>query len=380
MIPVSLYVHLPWCLKKCPYCDFNSHEIKKESDKQQYIAALLQDLDNDREQIKKRKISSIFIGGGTPSLFTANQINQLLQGINSLVEVEEGAEITMEVNPGSLERKYLSDYLSVGVNRLSLGVQSFQDDKLKILGRVHDSKDVHIALKELNQIGFKKFNVDLMFGLPKQQTEDALFDLRSAIEYDPQHLSWYQLTLEPNTYFYHKPPKLPDDESIWDLQQIGSEFLQKNGFLQYEVSAFAKQESEKCKHNLNYWQFGDYLGIGAGAHSKVTDLSTGKVYRSSKVKHPKHYERSFLQRASFLAKHDEVNKEKLAFEFMLNALRLYQPIVEGLLFARTGLNFFDIKDQLTIAINKGLIKKDRNFVYTTDLGKRFLNELLQIFL
>lgn len=309
MIPLSLYIHLPWCIRKCPYCDFNSHGVKDEIPEQQYINTLIQDLDEDLVEIEDRSLISIFFGGGTPSLFSGHAITTLLQEIQKRIPFQKDIEITLEANPGTVEQQYIRAYHEAGVNRLSIGVQSFQDDKLKALGRIHGSQEAQQAIETAKQAGFNNFNIDIMHGLPNQSVEDACYDIQTAIELKPTHLSWYQLTIEPNTVFYSKPPTLPDEDTLWEIEEQGKALLAKAGYEQYEVSAYAKQ-GRQCQHNINYWEFGDYLGIGAGAHSKITDPKSKKIERKWKVKHPKDY---LNPNKPFVANKNLISQKKPSF-------------------------------------------------------------------
>ena len=275
-VPLSLYIHIPWCIKKCPYCDFNSHEASISFDEQGYVDALIKDLEVELPHIWGRSIVSIFIGGGTPSLFSPESIDKLLSSIRAYFNFNSSIEITLEVNPGTVEANRFSEYKAVGINRLSIGVQSFNDKYLKLLGRIHTSREAEKAISICKGAGFKNFNIDLMFGLPSQNTNDALLDLSTAFDQLPTHISWYQLTIEPNTQFSFSPPNLPCDDNIWSMQKEGQELLKCNDFFQYEISAYAKKKFASI-HNTNYWEFGDYIGIGAGAHSKITNFNDGKI-------------------------------------------------------------------------------------------------------
>lgn len=374
--PLSLYIHFPWCIRKCPYCDFNSHNLKQELPEQAYIAVLLADLQADLPLIKGREIISIFMGGGTPSLFSPEALSYLLQELSQLVKLSETIEITLEANPGTVEQSRFLGYRQAGINRLSLGIQSFQDKKLKALGRIHDSQAAIKAVNSARQAGFTNFNLDLMFGLPEQSVADALSDLQTAIELQPTHLSWYQLTLEPNTLFYHQPPQLPPDENIWDIQQQGQQLLANAGYRQYEVSAYSLPDFP-CRHNRNYWEFGDYLGIGAGAHGKITDNNTGKIIRTLKAKHPKDY---LATHSATLTNQTPIHTADLAFEFMLNALRLKQPISYQLFEARTGMSATQLKQPLQNARNQNLIELTPDGFAVTEHGWHFLNDLTALFL
>lgn len=377
-IPLSLYIHIPWCIKKCPYCDFNSHAVKDSILEEHYVKKLMADLKADLPYVQNRKLHSIFIGGGTPSLFSAKAYETLFDTIFKWITPKENIEITLEANPGTVEQQRFKDYHAVGINRLSIGCQSFNPEHLKILGRIHDKNQALRAADAACKAGFTNFNLDLMFALPSQTIAEALEDLTTAISLNPTHLSWYQLTLEPNTLFHKFPPALPDDELMADMFAAGQALLADHHFLQYEVSAYA-QKNQQCQHNLNYWQFGDYLGIGAGAHSKLTNFSTfstGKIHRLLKHKHPKTY----IEADNFISEAIEIAESALPFEFMLNALRLNQPISSHLFETRTGLSFAVIKPNIEKAINKGLLIFDGVVFYPTKLGQRFLNDLVEMFL
>lgn len=347
-IPLSLYVHIPWCKHKCPYCDFNSYTASKDIPETNYLDALLADFKNDLPKIQGRKLHSIFIGGGTPSLLSAEFYQKLLESIEFTKEIE----ITIEANPGTINKKQLQALRNIGINRISIGVQSLQDDKLQALGRIHNSKGAKNAIKIAQDSGFNNINIDLMFGIPKQTIQDAIFDLEAAATLQPTHLSWYQLTIEPKTVFHKKPPVLPDEDTIWEMQQQGQQLLAEQGFNQYEISAYSKPGFQ-CQHNLNYWLFGDYLGIGAGAHGKIT--TTKGIVRTTKPKDPKKYIYDFFGTENIIAKKD------LTLEFMMNALRLYQPIPVKLFKERTGLDF------------------DGEYITITDKDRQFLDDVLTTF-
>ena len=370
--PLSLYVHIPWCVKKCPYCDFNSHALKGGLPEQAYVDALLQDFEQELEAIQGRPLRSIFIGGGTPSLMSADGFDRLLQGLQQRIVFADDIEITMEANPGTYEYDRFKRYRDVGINRLSLGVQSFQDEKLKALGRIHCAAEAREAIASLQAIGFDNFNIDLMHGLPGQTTEDALFDLKTAIDLKPTHLSWYQLTIEPNTIFYSKTPVLPEDDELWSIQEQGWELMEQGGFEQYEISAYS-QPGRQARHNLNYWQFGDYIGIGAGAHGKLTDGDN--IYRNWKTRMPAHYlnpEKSFEAGRRMLA------AAELPIEFMMNALRLNAGVPEQLFAEHTGMNLDVLAEQRSFAIKQGLLENSDR-LQPTHQGRLFLNNLLEIF-
>lgn len=372
--PLSLYIHLPWCVRKCPYCDFNSHALRGQLPEENYINALLADSKEDLKFVSNRKLSSIFFGGGTPSLFSGNAIKHLLSEIKTLIPCDEDCEITLEANPGTVERQHFNEYYEAGVNRLSLGVQSFQNTQLKKLGRIHQREEALKAVDILKAAGFKNFNIDLMFGLPNQTVEESLTDLNTALACEPTHISWYQLTLEPNTLFHINPPELPDEETIWAIQEAGQALLAKHNYLQYEISAYAKA-GKMCQHNLNYWKYGDYLGIGAGAHGKITTAEN--IVRLNKVKHPKDY---LNPDKAFIAEQSLVKVEDRSFEFMLNALRLNQGLSFELFEQRTGLAIETLADTLALAQREGFITVDQGILYKTKLGQEFLNDLQALFL
>lgn len=375
-IPLSLYIHLPWCLKKCPYCDFNSHTVHDELPETAYIDALIADLEQDLPRIWGRSIHTVFIGGGTPSLFSAASFARLLDALQARLRFNRGIEITLEANPGTAEQEKFKAYRDIGINRLSLGIQSLSDHFLKKLGRIHDAANAIAAIDCARQAGFSRLNCDLMYALPGQSTQQALADLSALIAIAPPHLSWYQLTIEPNTRFYHERPQLPNDEVSWEITTEGQALLQAHGYAHYEISAYA-QHQQFCQHNLNYWQYGDYLGIGAGSHSKITDVANGTITRLAKQRHPKAY---LNPETSFISQETLVTPDEYGFEFMLNHLRLYQPINEGLFHARTGLYFQDIQGALNTAADKDLLSVDTDTLALTDLGKRFYNDLVTLFL
>lgn len=375
-LPLSLYIHIPWCVQKCPYCDFNSHQAKTTLPEDLYVEGLIQELDSRLPLLQYRPLTSIFFGGGTPSLFSAKAIEKILEAVAKRITFASNIEITLEANPGTIDEANFSGFRTAGINRLSLGIQSLQDDKLKILGRIHDRANAMHAIKIAKAAGFDNFNLDLMYGLPQQTIADALSDIESALAFQPTHFSWYQLTIEPNTAFYKTPPPLPADELIWDMQLAGQALLNTNGFKQYEVSAYATANKE-CLHNRNYWEFGDYLGIGAGAHSKITDTDMGCVQRFSQVRHPKDY----LIASKRLALEPNIIQEKdLIFEFMLNALRLNNGVPVTLFQQRTGLSLTYIQPIITAAQQRGLLTNDTEYLRTTELGKKFLNDLTMMFL
>jgi putative oxygen-independent coproporphyrinogen III oxidase len=359
-VPLSLYIHVPWCIRKCPYCDFNSHEASVIPE-QDYLRALLNDLRQDHTLSQGREIQTIFIGGGTPSLFAASSYAQLLQDIHAITPIARDAEITLEANPGTFEYQKFRGFRAAGINRLSIGVQSFNPQHLQALGRVHDSDEAIRAISAAREVGFDQLNIDLMHGLPQQTPQQALADLQQAVDLQPSHLSWYQLTIEPNTVFFSRPPTLPDDERLWEIDQAGKAFIAAQGFDQYEVSAYARPGFE-CAHNLNYWHFGDYLAIGAGAHGKITDLATGSVTRYHKTRLPKDY---LTATKPFTAQATVVDSSELPFEFFMNALRLNQPIAKALFVQRTGLQLDTVNTAIGDAKNKGLLTETPTHWQTT---------------
>ncbi|MDB4098812.1 radical SAM family heme chaperone HemW [Candidatus Thioglobus sp.] len=369
--PLALYIHYPWCVKKCPYCDFNSHEGSIHNG---YIKALLKDLDDDLKFIQNRKIHSIFIGGGTPSLMSIEDAYELFDGLNERLSISKNIEITLEANPGTFEVEKFSEFRKVGINRLSVGVQSFKENQLKFLGRIHSAGDALRAISEAKKVGFDNLNIDLMYGLKDQTIDMCLEDVMQAIELKPSHISFYQLTLEPNTLFAKYPPKLPIDEKIWDMGEQGAELLNQNGFRQYEVSAYSERPSE---HNINYWKFGDYIGIGAGAHGKITDVESQKIFRTLKPKSPKEY-LSKMQTGADIPTKKEV--DNVTFEFMLNSLRLKDGFSSSLFESRTGLLIKSLSSELGRAENLGLLENKNNWIKPTSKGFNFLNELQEIFL
>lgn len=374
--PLSLYIHFPWCLRKCPYCDFNSHATQAALPEAAYLQALLADLAHELPRIGERPLISIYCGGGTPSLFSPHTIQQLLDAIRARCCLAPDIEITLEANPGAADVARFAGYRAAGVNRLSIGVQSFQDRALQRLGRIHHGEAARQAVEAAIAAGFQNFNIDLMHGLPQQKLIEGLEDLSIAMQLAPPHLSWYQLTLEPNTHFASQPPILPEDEQIWDLQDQGMAQLAQAGWIQYEISAFS-QLGFTCRHNLNYWTFGDYVGIGAGAHGKLTNIQTQCITRYWKHKHPKVW---VTDQTYFLAGCEVLTSKQLPFEFMLNALRAYQTIDRSLFEQRTGLSFETLVLPLEQAINRGLLTCTAQSIQQTALGRRFYNDLLALFL
>lgn len=371
--PLSLYVHVPWCVRKCPYCDFNSHTQHGELPEAGYLTALLQDLDTEMPWVQGRALQSIFIGGGTPSLMSAEFYQQLLQQVEQRIDFARDIEITLEANPGTFEQARFAGYREAGINRLSLGVQSFSDDSLQALGRIHSGADAVAAIGQAQQLGFARLNLDLMHGLPGQTPEMAMADLQQALALQTSHLSWYQLTIEPNTEFHSRPPILPVDEALWAIQEQGQALLLKEGFAQYEISGYSKT-GQQCRHNLNYWRFGDYIGIGAGAHGKLTDVTTQQLLRRWKPRQPKAY-----QDDPTAAKQVPIATAELPLEFMMNALRLSQGVETTLFEPATGMPLAQIEPQLNHARQRGLLEADPQRLAPTEQGKRFLNDLLELF-
>jgi len=374
-IPLALYVHVPWCVQKCPYCDFNSHTLKQSVPEKEYIAHLLADLDQDLKYVQGRALQSIFIGGGTPSLLSAEAILQLLQGIGKRIAFSPNIEITLEANPGTIETGRFAGFVQAGVTRISIGVQSFQTKHLKTLGRIHDNRQAFAAIKQANEVGLRTYNMDLMHGLPQQSIVEGLSDLETALSFAPPHLSWYQLTIEPNTQFASKPPVLPEDEVLWDIQERGHALLKAAGYDQYEVSAYAKP-GQQCQHNLNYWQFGDYLGIGCGAHGKVT--YNGTIIRTEKIKHPRGY--MDLQQ-DYLYRSNQVNDEDVPFEYFMNRLRLFAPFTledyEVHTLQPLPQHTLHVIDR---ALESGFLIQSKRQITLTSQGQRYLNTLLAEFI
>lgn len=380
MMPLALYIHFPWCAKKCPYCDFNSHEAKGEIPENQYIDALLNDLDHDLDAIANQPLVSIFMGGGTPSLFSPASIDRLLRGVRSRLDFADNIEITMEVNPATVQKGLVGDrerfagYYAAGISRLSIGVQSLNDSHLNLLGRVHSGSDAINAITAAKEAGFDNFNIDLMHGLSEQNLQNAIADLTAAIALEPTHVSWYQLTIEPNTVFYNQPPVLPDDDTLWEIYEAGLNQLANQGFHRYEISAFSKPGKESV-HNQNYWQFGDYIGIGAGAHGKLT--RNGVVTRRAKTRQPDHYlASSRLGGANF--KDTIVDQSELPLEFLMNALRLTDGFNQALYETRTGLPLSTLENFLNRTQSLALIEKQNGWIKPTNKGAQFLNSLLEM--
>ena len=405
-IPLALYIHIPWCVKKCPYCDFNSHELPMDTQLSmydEYVDALLSDAAIQQPLTQAREISSIFIGGGTPSLLPIAQYQRLFTGLRNIFKFAYGIEVTMEANPGTLEHAPFAQYLEVGINSLSIGVQSFAADKLKTLGRIHDPAQALSAIHAARTAGFERVNVDLMHGLPQQTMNEALDDIQMAHDAGATHISWYQLTIEPNTVFYRSQPILPDEDNLADIEQAGQALLQQLGYRNYEVSAWAGASDKACRHNVNYWQFGDYLAIGAGAHGKVTIVDEASaltenglkhdlvadsgIYRFSKSRLPKDYvdyqhitDSSIRQKAPKMVGWQEIDSDELVSEFMLNALRLHDGVAWSMFTARTGLSYDDIAVQVAQLIAQGLLVDNTERLQPTLLGQRYLNQILRAFL
>lgn len=371
--PLSLYIHIPWCVQKCPYCDFNSHALKGEVPHEEYVRHLLADLDNDVALTAGREVSTIFIGGGTPSLLSSEAMQLLLDGVRARLPLATDAEITMEANPGTVEADRFSGYQRAGVNRISIGVQSFSPQKLQRLGRIHGPEEAIRAAHLAAGLGLRSFNLDLMHGLPDQSLAEALDDLKQAIALNPPHLSWYQLTIEPNTLFGSRPPVLPDDDSLWDIFEQGDALLRTAGYQQYETSAYAKP-GYRCEHNLNYWRFGDYLGVGCGAHGKLTQPD-GTILRTVKTRHPRGFMAGNYQEKQFaVADHDK------PFEYFMNRFRLLEAMPRDEFSRYTGLPVAIIRPQIDCALEKGYITESEQSWQITEQGKLFLNSLLELFL
>ena len=379
--PLSLYIHIPWCVKKCPYCDFNSHvlaaDIDAERNEALYVKALLKDLATEISLSHERELESIFIGGGTPSLFSATAITQLLDGVRTLTKLKPRAEITLEANPGAADAAFFAGYRQAGVNRLSIGVQSFNDEHLRSIGRIHSAQQALEAFQLATEAGFHNINLDMMYGLPGQSLAQAVDDLKQAIALKPKHLSWYQLTIEANTLFSSQPPgNLPSHEKLAEISDAGIALLEEHGFKQYEVSAFAT-EGHQCRHNLNYWRFGDYIGIGAGAHGKLTSLD-GHIWRRRKQRSPATYVES-IHSGDALSSENRLQDEDLLLEFMMNVLRLNHGVHAAAFEQRTGLSLQAIQLRLLHARRAGLLEQNPEIIRATEMGRRFLNNLLMMF-
>jgi len=378
-VPLALYVHLPWCVRKCPYCDFNSHPLKSQALPARYIDALIRDLDTELPPLAGRRIETVFFGGGTPSLFPPEAFARLLDELRRRIALAEDAEITLEANPGTIERGRFEDYRAAGVNRVSLGAQSFVPHALERLGRIHSAEDTYRAVEELHAAGLENFNLDLMYALPEQGLDEARSDVLAAVALEPAHISYYQLTLEPGTVFHARPPPLPDEDAAWLIQTECQHILADQGYLQYEVSAYAKQGS-RCRHNLNYWRFGDYVGVGAGAHGKLSTNLPGGVIRTAKPSQPLAYQEQLEAAAAPIGERRWVAATAIPFEFMLNALRLNEGFANSEFGGRTGLCMSAVEPALQQARARGLIEQTLDGWRPSELGRRFLNDLQAIFL
>ena len=375
--PLALYIHLPWCVKKCPYCDFNSHEAKSELPETQYVNALLDDLTHEMPSVWGRTFSSVFIGGGTPSLFSADAVHNLLSGVRALTGLTPNAEVTMEANPGAMEAARFHEFRSAGVNRLSIGIQSFNDVQLKRLGRVHNANDAHKAIEIARAAGFDNLNLDLMFGLPEQSIDAAINDVTIALAHQPEHLSYYELTIEPNTRFAKFPPEVPDDDVRWDMQQAANDRLKESGFSRYEVSAWS-QLARQSHHNTNYWLFGDYVGIGAGAHGKISFADTNSIIRRWKHKHPNTWmEAHGLEK---IGGEHAVALEDTGLEFMMNALRLTDGFKISDFTTNTGLSIQPWLGAIEKGVASGLLARENGNLSATERGFELLNEVLALFM
>lgn len=372
--PLSLYIHIPWCVRKCPYCDFNSHEIRDDVPEQAYVDALFADLEQELPAVWGRTVETIFIGGGTPTVFSPESIERLLSGIKARLNCKPGLETTIEANPGTLESDRLVAFREAGITRLSIGVQSFEDNSLHLIGRIHDGSTAREMVECAQEAGFESFNLDLMFGLPGQSADQALRDLQTALALQPPHLSWYQLTIEPNTLFFKQPPVLPAHEIIWDMQKQGLTLMAKHDYTQYEVSAYARGRYQ-CQHNLNYWKYGDYLGIGAGAHGKLTDVAEGTISRVWKIKHPRNYMENSAT-VSRIGGRSRPEPGEVMFEYLLNALRLNAGFTRAEYEDSTGLDYQALVKRLGAVKRPEFIEIGDDRVCATMTGRRFLNDVL----
>jgi putative oxygen-independent coproporphyrinogen III oxidase len=376
--PLALYIHFPWCIRKCPYCDFNSHELKDALPETAYIDALVQDLEQELPAMWGRSIVSIFMGGGTPSLFSPETMDRLISALRARLNFSADIEITLEANPGSVEHDKFAEFRGAGINRLSIGVQSFNDDQLSKLGRIHNARDAIRAAETAHKVGLDNFNLDLMYALPGQTLQQAQTDVATTVDLEPSHISYYQLTIEPNTFFHHQAPPLPDDDLTHHIETVCRTQLAQAGYSRYEISAYAKAD-KRCQHNLNYWQFGDYLGIGAGAHGKLTDAHRQQITRSWKLKHPHDY----LRKAATpqrIGGSTVLKDADVSFEFMLNALRLSNGVSTDLFVQRTGLPLSEIADTLVQAQESDLLEQRTNMIQPTPRGLDYLNDLTSLFL
>ena len=376
--PLSLYIHVPWCVRKCPYCDFNSHDNHQSLPESAYIDALIRDLEQELPLIWGRSINTVFIGGGTPSLFSAEAYDRLFSAVRALLPLQHDAEITLEANPGTIEAARFCEYRDVGINRLSIGIQSFDQNALQALGRIHDGQQAIKAVEYAHQSGFDSFNLDLMFGLPGQDEKKARHDVETAIALAPPHISYYQLTIEPNTLFYAQPPSLPDDDPIYDWQLANQARLAEAGYKQYETSAYA-QKGHQCRHNVNYWRFGDYIGIGAGAHGKISSALPQQIQRRVKQKQPQKYMETAGTEAGLVEK-TLVSPDEVGFEFMLNAMRLLDGVPTPLFQQHTGVAISTIRRAMQQAEQLALLEHTIEKIRPTEKGQRYLNSLIELFI
>jgi putative oxygen-independent coproporphyrinogen III oxidase len=378
-VSLALYVHMPWCVRKCPYCDFNSHQLKSAQPDASYIDTLIRDFDLEAPHLKGRRIDTVFFGGGTPSLFRPEHFERLLDALRQRIDFASDVEITLEANPGTIERGRFKGYRDAGINRVSLGAQTFDAGALNALGRIHSAEDTQRAVEELRAAKLDNFNLDLMYALPEQTLDQAQDDVAKAIALAPAHISYYQLTLEPGTVFYSRPPPLPEEDAAWQIQSAGQRLLADAGYEQYEVSAYARGGA-RCRHNLNYWLFGDYVGLGAGAHGKVSLESPKRILRSTKPKQPREYQDQVRRTQDTVGDLSNVDAKDLPFEFMLNALRLNAGFKSDCYEARTGLALSSIDEKLQQARYRGLLEQQPGGWRPTELGRRFLNDLTLSFL
>lgn len=394
-VPLGLYVHMPWCVRKCPYCDFNSHQLSASAPDTSYIDALIGDFDAELPRLEGRRIDTVFFGGGTPSLFQPEEFSRLLGALRLRIEIAGDAEITLEANPGTIERGRFAGYRDAGINRVSLGAQTFGSRALAALGRIHSADDTHRAIEELRAAKLDNFNLDLMYALPQQSVEEAALDVRIACAFGAAHISYYQLTLEPGTVFHSRPPPLPDEDAAWQMQCAGQKLLADAGYVQYEVSAYARAGA-RCRHNLNYWQFGDYVGIGAGAHGKLSLALPQRILRTTKPKQPREYQARVRLAGSSgaaglsggagpsvaagLSECAVIAEADLPFEFMLNALRLNEGFTASNYEQRTGLQMASVEVKLADGVRRGLLEQRGDVWRPTGLGRRFLNDLQGSFL
>lgn len=375
--PLGLYIHIPWCIKKCPYCDFNSHAVTGEVPAENYIEALIRDLDQDLPGVHDRRLASIFFGGGTPSLFSPDSIHTLIEAARARIDCAEDLEVTLEANPGTVEKNKFRGFKEAGVNRLSIGVQSFQPGHLRALGRVHSPAEAFRAAEEAHAAGIENFNLDLMYGLPAQQRGESRDDVQNAVALGPAHISYYQLTIEAHTFFSKNPPALPAEDEIFEMQCENQSFLRDHGYFQYEISAYARSGLQ-CRHNRNYWSFGDYLGIGAGAHAKITDAEKGTIRRTSKISHPRQYVETAGTLRNYADKR-EIPKQELGLEFLMNALRLVSGFEKKEFNLRTGLQLADLEPALSECLDEKLLEQTDTHIRATESGLNFLDGILTRF-